>query len=252
MGDPSTGCIAPQDLMVRRQAVLDAVVILQGSRSRLAAAVASCGDVDGVEVLATGTSIPDSVMAHARAWRHVRSTQSDGRLDRVERSLPNNRACLASGLDMRSVWDEGGLDPIVRRLLECEDDPSYHFSTAPVEMKIIDRKAVMLHGPLLDGQPSVMLVRRSEVMAAAVRYWHAVWALAHRAVDDALDPVAMTKRQRQIVELLARDECDDSIAALLGVSVRTVRSDIAALMQELGVRSRFAAGMRCRELTLGS
>ena len=38
----------------------------------------------------------------------------------------------------------------------------------------------------------------------------------------------------------------DNIAGALGISVRTVRSDIAGVLEVLGVQSRFAAGMRLR------
>ena len=48
--------------------------------------------------------------------------------------------------------------------------------------------------------------------------------------------------------MLTVDTRDDAIAEALEVSVRTVRSDIADLMDALGVRSRFAAGARVKEL----
>ena len=54
----------------------------------------------------------------------------------------------------------------------------------------------------------------------------------------------LTPRQRQVVALMATGTGDEAIAASLGVSVRTVRSDIAALLDVLGVKTRFAAGVR--------
>ncbi|PRY55680.1 regulatory LuxR family protein [Knoellia remsis] len=232
----------------RRQCVLDALVPLQVARSRCAERLATKGDVEGVDVVATGGEISDAVMARSRAWRHLRSIQMDGGVERVQRSMPNNRSCLSDGLDMVSIWDEGGLEPAARRLISGEDDGSYRFSIGHLEMKIIDKRQVMLQGPTLDGAASVMVVRRPEVLAAAVRYWRAVVALSHAAADDETAPVVASRRQQRIVSLLAQDLCDDAIADCLGVSVRTVRSDIATLMRALGVRSRFAAGVKCQAL----
>jgi DNA-binding NarL/FixJ family response regulator len=56
----------------------------------------------------------------------------------------------------------------------------------------------------------------------------------------------LTPRQRQVVALMADGLGDDAIATAIGVSTRTVRSDIAALLDLLGVRTRFAAGVRLR------
>jgi DNA-binding NarL/FixJ family response regulator len=47
---------------------------------------------------------------------------------------------------------------------------------------------------------------------------------------------------------MSRDLPDERIAEKLGISVRTVRYDISAIMAALGVRSRFAAGLRCADL----
>lgn len=240
--------LALSERVASRQAVLDAAALLQASRSRCAERLTSVGDAPGVEVFAAGLGAPDKVMEWSRTWSHVRSTQATGYLGRVEASLPNNRRVLADGLDMESIWDDGQLDPAARELLIAEDHPCYRFGTVPIEMKIVDRRAVMLVGPIVDGEPSVMVIRRAEVLASAASYWRAVRRGSHLATDDTSPAATVTRRQRQIVALLAEDHCDDAIAECLGVSVRTVRADIAAVMRTLGVRTRFAAGLRCAEL----
>jgi len=245
--DTSNG-LALSERVARRQAVLDAVSLLQAARTRCADRLASVGDAPGVELFAVGVGAPNQMMAWARTWSHVRSTQATGYLARVEASLPTNRRVLSDGLDMESIWDDGLLESSARELLVAEDHPCYRLSAVPIEMKIVDHRAVVLVGPIVDGEPSVMVARRPEVLAAAGAYWRAVRRVSHLATDDTSPPVTVTRRQRQIVALLAQDHCDDAIAESLGVSVRTVRADIAAIMRTLGVRSRFAAGMKCRDL----
>lgn len=74
----------------------------------------------------------------------------------------------------------------------------------------------------------------------------AVLASSFPAVEAGQGLDHLTERQRRILALLAADVRDESIAAALGVSVRTVRADIAGVLNLLGVRSRFAAGLRVR------
>ncbi len=65
------------------------------------------------------------------------------------------------------------------------------------------------------------------------------------------DDIRLSSRQWEIIALMSRDLSDARIAEKLGISVRTVRYDISAIMAALGVRSRFAAGLRCARLNLG-
>lgn len=54
--------------------------------------------------------------------------------------------------------------------------------------------------------------------------------------------VKITARQRHTVALLSADATDAQVSKALGVSVRTVRKDVAELMSRFSVRSRFALG----------
>jgi DNA-binding CsgD family transcriptional regulator len=164
-------------------------------------------------------------------------------------SLPHNRAFVASGARMVSVFDYFGLDADARLLLANEPVGDYLFSKAPVQMKIIDRRFVLLDGPPVDGTMSLMAMHSSACMDAAWRYWEAVVAAAIPVEDVGIPDLGhLTKRQRQVIALLASDLGDEAIAASLGVSVRTVRSEVAAVLAALGVKSRFAAAIRIARL----
>ncbi|MDX6246683.1 MAG: hypothetical protein QOF10_43 [Kribbellaceae bacterium] len=52
----------------------------------------------------------------------------------------------------------------------------------------------------------------------------------------------LTNRQVQIGRLMATGAKDAAIARQLGLSLRTVRAEISALIAGLGARSRFQAG----------
>jgi DNA-binding NarL/FixJ family response regulator len=49
--------------------------------------------------------------------------------------------------------------------------------------------------------------------------------------------------QHRIVDLLAQGASDDRVANSLGIGLRTVQRHMSCIMRELGVRSRFEAGV---------
>lgn len=56
--------------------------------------------------------------------------------------------------------------------------------------------------------------------------------------------VALSGRQRRIAGMLAAGALDETIARRLGVSVRTVRAEIAEILVVFRAVSRFQAGSR--------
>src|SRR5690606_39837840 len=60
-------------------------------------------------------------------------------------------------------------------------------------------------------------------------------------------PPELTTRERELLTLLSAGNTDESAAAQLGVSVRTVRRMVADIMDRLGARSRFQAGVKAAD-----
>ncbi len=231
-----------------RQAVLDAAAILQIRRSELAACVARGETCDARVVARSPAAAQVWIQNQIPGWREVFTVRPAGTLSHLRASVPRNRALVRTGLRMVSLWDWDGLSPEARRYLAGERLGRYLFGAGPIQLNIVDRRWALLSGPFLDGETTVMAVTDHECMAAVWRYWRAAVASSYPAdEDEAVELDRLTPRQRQVAALLAVDTRDDVIAETLGVSVRTVRADIAQLMDVLGVRSRFAAGTRFRE-----
>lgn len=57
-------------------------------------------------------------------------------------------------------------------------------------------------------------------------------------IDQAATNRSLTRRQRQIVEMLADGASDGEIARALGISERTLRWHLANAHEQLGTRSR--------------
>jgi pimeloyl-ACP methyl ester carboxylesterase/DNA-binding CsgD family transcriptional regulator len=62
----------------------------------------------------------------------------------------------------------------------------------------------------------------------------------------------LTAREKEVLELMARGLANDEIAARLGISPKTVRNQVSALFDKLGVSSRAQAIVRAREAGLGT
>lgn len=65
--------------------------------------------------------------------------------------------------------------------------------------------------------------------------------------------MVMTKREREVFELLVKNKTTKDIAQMLNISEKTVRNHISNVMQKLGVKGRAAAVvelLRLNEITL--
>lgn len=235
------------------QAVLDAAALFQLRRAELLAAD-PIGRAD-VRVFRE-PGLNDAVMQDSRTWRSLLSVRTSATVEELRESLPNNRAVVGAGMSMISLFDWDGTTPAARALVSAEEDPSYRFTHAPVQMKIVDGTEVLVQGPYLTSGRTVLAVRTQEILAAAMQYWKAVlktsWpstgalALASPAPD--LVAAMFTERQLSIAELLGGGMTDQRIADALGVSVRTVRSEIRRLLDIAGATTRFEAGMKLAHL----
>jgi DNA-binding CsgD family transcriptional regulator len=227
-----------------RQATADAAAVLQLQRRELAARVAR-EPVPGVELRTGGLVRINRWMSEAsRTWTELLSIRPSATSTHMRVSLPQNRRLLRDGLKMVSLLDNDGVRPDARVLISNEPVGDYRFGVGPVQVKIIDHRVLLLDGPVIDDEESIMAVTSGPCLEAAWRYWELALESSFPARGSVPSPADLTPRQHQVVALLANDLNDETIAEALGVSVRTIRSDVAAILKALGVRSRFAAGMR--------
>lgn len=227
-----------------RQAVLDAAAVLQLRRSEIANALAGGRTHEAEIVVAYPRDRGQTTLGDQQPWRDLLSVRPSVTVGELRSSLPRTRGLIQRGLQMVSVYDADGISPGARTLLAGETLGTYLVSVAPVQMKIVNRSQVLLQGPAQGETATVMTVRSRPCVDAAWRYWEAVRAAAFPVADSVALIADLTMRQRQVISLMANGVGDDAIASALGVSVRTVRADIAGILDHLGVQSRFAAGVR--------
>jgi DNA-binding NarL/FixJ family response regulator len=78
----------------------------------------------------------------------------------------------------------------------------------------------------------------------------ALGQLARRARESADVLSGLTKRERQVLEMLSKGLTVGQVATRLGISPRTVETHVAKLYRKLGVRTRLQAVSRAAALGL--
>jgi sugar-specific transcriptional regulator TrmB/DNA-binding CsgD family transcriptional regulator len=157
---------------------------------------------------------------------------------------------LSKGVNVRGIYApeafelEGAYDQAVAAARAGEDARVH--GDVPMKLAIADRSEALL--PLdADGVvDSVLVVRAPTVVSALVRLFELLWAQAwplpiwdRSAKPDPADPI-----DHELLALLATGIKDEAIARDLGISVRTLGRRIGRLLDSLGVRTRFQAGLQ--------
>lgn len=120
----------------------------------------------------------------------------------------------------------------------------------PMDALVIDRTSVVLHAEERgSGQLNgVVVFRLPGVVTATVGLFERIWQSAAPLVPldlpEQSDASMLSCRERELLTLLFSGTTDESAAARLGISVRTVRRMVADIMNRLGARSRFQAGAK--------
>ncbi|MEV8378378.1 helix-turn-helix transcriptional regulator [Kribbella sp. NPDC056861] len=116
----------------------------------------------------------------------------------------------------------------------------------PMNALIIDNSIAVLPADTANG--SVAVLRLHSVVTTATELFERVWPDAVPLADCDI-PVGtdLSLREQEMLRLLALGATDEFAAAQLGISVRTVRRMVAQIMNRLGARSRFQAGVKAAD-----
>lgn len=120
----------------------------------------------------------------------------------------------------------------------------------PADALVVDGKVVVLpvdrtvSGP----NPGTAVFRLPSVVTTTTQLFERVWpAAVPLTASDLPSGAGLNAREKELLSLLSAGCTDESAAARLGVSVRTVRRMVADIMRRLGARSRFQAGAKAAD-----
>jgi sugar-specific transcriptional regulator TrmB/DNA-binding CsgD family transcriptional regulator len=143
-------------------------------------------------------------------------------------SIRNDQATLAHA---RFLTDGGG---------EFRTSP-----LLPTRMIIADRRIVFVPIDPDNTRAGALALTGPGVVAALLALFRQVWRIA-TPLGAARDPDrrGLSAQEKALLELLAQGFTDEAAATRLGCSQRTARRVMADLMERLGARSRFEAGLQ--------
>ncbi|MER6911300.1 helix-turn-helix transcriptional regulator [Streptomyces sp. NPDC000594] len=171
-------------------------------------------------------------------------------------AAPAVRRAPVPGLVVRKLYGPGvlrgpGSGPLLEHLARAGAEVRVSPAPPAQEAIVVDRRLAVLASPRpAGGGPRIYSVVREPGVVAGVR------ALFTTAWETSIDLDAYRRTpfprlgaaERSVLRSLAAGHTDATASRLLGVSLRTYRRRVAALMTALGARSRFQAGLRAREL----
>lgn len=154
------------------------------------------------------------------------------------------RESMATGRASRAIYPARALTeaPDALRTRARMGEQVRLASEIPTRMFILGDAHAVLPEPLGFADEPRVQVRQRSVVAALTMWFEALWQRA-APVPELDTGEARPDLRRFLLELLAAGSTDEVIARTLGVSLRTVRRRIATIMAELGVDSRFQAGV---------
>lgn len=120
--------------------------------------------------------------------------------------------------------------------------------TLPLRMVLFDYAVALVPIDLGNTRRGAVQLTVPGAVAALIALFEQVWHSAVPLGDESRRADGdLTSPERELLRLLAQGVTDEVAARELGISLRTERRMMATLMQRLGARSRFEAGMRASE-----
>jgi hypothetical protein len=152
---------------------------------------------------------------------------------------------LRRGAGIRAVWQADVSAPTFAMWLGDRCVSPRAAVTVPARAMVVDG----LVGVVLDNAGAGRVVRDDTELTSLVALADRLWVQSIE-VSQVQSARPTRSRHELVLRMLAQGLTDDAIARRLGVSVRTVRGDVASAMSELDARSRFQAGVRAMQMGL--
>ncbi|MFG3040215.1 LuxR C-terminal-related transcriptional regulator [Streptomyces sp. NPDC048330] len=173
--------------------------------------------------------------------------------DNLEASKPLDAALLERGVRIRTLYVDSvrhhAPSVAYATWLNARGGQTRTVAALPLRMIIADRELALVPVNPECSAEGAVLMRGPGTVAALCALFDHLWTTGTPLIEAL--PGAGTdlgRQEREVLRLLAQGLTDEAVAVRLGVSLRTTRRVTAKLMDRLGARSRFQAGMRAVEL----
>ncbi|GIE95505.1 helix-turn-helix transcriptional regulator [Paractinoplanes rishiriensis] len=155
-----------------------------------------------------------------------------------------DRRLIAQGTRMRIL----GVPPADRDTLDPDEDhhPAYQTRESlqvPLKLIVLDRSVALLPADPEHIERGYVEIGSPVVVGALADLFEQHWQGATDPAVGAVTPIALSDRERALVDLLAAGHTDTTAATQLRISARSVTNALRHLMDRLGVDNRFQLGL---------
>lgn len=210
-------------------------------------------EVSGHVAVLRGDAVPATVTSLIRGARHELLHLNTGHYRRpptLDTLVEPDQTAMAAGLRVRSVYSASFLklaagEPTIRQSQRIGEHVRVS-DEVPMKLYLADDEIAVVPLLLEVGEAAVLL-RATDVIRALRVFFELLWERASPwpgAGDPQEEP--LTPTQRRVLELLGAGFTDDQVASALGVTARTVRRHVAAIMGKLDTPTRFATALAAR------
>ncbi|MBK6885139.1 MAG: helix-turn-helix domain-containing protein [Tetrasphaera sp.] len=164
----------------------------------------------------------------------------------LEASLSMDRALLARGIAYRSLFTHTArryhLSVAHLRALQDLGGQVRTAALIPSRMILLDDEYAIL--PVSSGEAVAAVVRDPPVVAYLHEFFDYLWERGQRLTDEAAGEDRVPQElEIAILHELAEGRTDEAISRRLGISSRTLRRYLSAMLDSFGVETRFQLGM---------
>jgi DNA-binding CsgD family transcriptional regulator/sugar-specific transcriptional regulator TrmB len=168
-------------------------------------------------------------------------------------SQPLNAAALSRGVSIRTLYqDSVRNDAATIAHANWLLDNGGEVRTAPTvpqRLVISDRSKALVPIDPADPRKGALYVTEPGLVAALVGLFEQAWATAvPLGAARSQDPdTGLSDNERELLRLLGSGMTDEAAGHRLGVSLRTIRRQMASIMERLNASSRFEAGLKAAQ-----
>jgi DNA-binding CsgD family transcriptional regulator len=162
--------------------------------------------------------------------------------DAAAAALPVERDMLSRGIRRLSVGlppSDGDLSCAYATELAALGGGYRECDSLPVKLMVFDRRTALFPADPTDLEAGAIEVADPVALAHLLSLFRRYWTEGRDPRRKGVPPIVLNQREKALVALLADGYSDESAAAQLGLSRRTVLYSLRSLMDRVGVENRF-------------
>ncbi|KOU24000.1 erythropoiesis-stimulating protein [Streptomyces sp. WM6372] len=171
----------------------------------------------------------------------------------LDASRPLDERAMAQGVELRAVYqDSARNDPATLGYAQWTTERGGQVRTSPMlppRLLVFDRTTAIVPIDPANSRLGALCTTAPGIVASLITLFEQTWETAVPLGADLKQPAqdGITAGERELLKLLASGLTDEAAGKRLGVSLRTVRRQMAGLMERLHATSRFEAGLKAAQ-----